>query len=90
MSQKLDQTSHFFSANIVFINELYQKYLENPNSIDKSWAVFFANNHEEVRSIIADYQGPSWGKRGLKVIGSIDYDISSNAPKEQPKKDAKT
>jgi len=90
MSQKLDQTSHFFSANIVFINELYQKYQENPNSIDKSWADFFANNHEEVRSIIADYQGPSWGKRGLKVIGSADYDISSNAPKEQPKKDAKS
>ena len=90
MSQKLDQSSHFFSANIVFINELYQKYLENPNSIDKSWADFFANNQEEVKSIIADYQGPSWGKRGLKVIGSQDYDISSNTVKEQPKKDGKT
>ena len=90
MSQQLENTTPFFSANIVFINELYQKYLENPNSIDKSWADFFANNQEEVKSIIADYQGPSWGKRGLKVIGSQDYDISSNTAKEQPKKDGKT
>lgn len=90
MSQQLENTTPFFSANIVFINELYQKYIENPNSIDKSWADFFASNQEEVKSIIADYQGPSWGKRGLKVIGSQDYDISSNTVKEQPKKDGKT
>ena len=89
MSQQLENTTPFFSANIVFINELYQKYSQNPASVDASWAEFFSQNHDEVKAILADYNGPSWGKRNLKVVGSQDYDISSNAPKELPKKDAK-
>ena len=89
MSQQLENTTPFFSANVVFINELYQKYSQNPASVDASWAEFFSQNHDEVQAILADYNGPSWGKRNLKVVGSQDYDISSNAPKELPKKDAK-
>ena len=89
MSKELTQTSPFFSANVVFINELYQKFLQNPASIDASWAEFFAKNTEEVKSILADYKGPSWASRNLKVIGSEDFDISSNVKKEAPKKDVK-
>ncbi len=89
MSQQLENTTPFFSANVVFINELYQKYSQNPASVDASWAEFFSQNHDEVQAILSDYNGPSWGKRNLKVVGSQDYDISSNSPKELPKKDAK-
>ncbi len=88
MSKELANGSPFFSANVVFINELYQKFLQNPSSVDASWADFFTQNSEEVRSILADYQGPSWAKRNLKVVGGEDFDISSNAKKEV-KKDAK-
>ena len=90
MTQKFDNTAQFFSTNIVFINELYQKFIENPSSIDKSWADFFSQNSDEIKSIIADYKGPSWASRNLKVVGSIDYDISNNSTKELPKKDAKS
>ncbi len=89
MSQQLENTTPFFSTNVVFINELYQKYSQNPASVDASWAEFFSQNHDEVKAILADYNGPSWGARGLKVVGSQDYDISSNAPRELPKKDVK-
>lgn len=88
MTKELADTSQFFSANVVFINELYQKFLQNPDSIDKSWADFFANNEDEVKSILSDYQGPSWSKRKLKVVGSEEYDISSNVKKD-PTKDVK-
>jgi 2-oxoglutarate dehydrogenase E1 component len=90
MSQQFENTTPFFGANIVFINELYQKYSQNPASVDASWAEFFSKNHDEVKAILADYNGPSWSKRSLKVVGSQDYDISSNSPKELPKKDIKT
>ncbi len=88
MSKELANSSPFFSANVVFINELYQKFLQNPSSVDPSWADFFTQNSDEIRSILADYQGPSWAKRNLKVVGGEDFDISSNAKKEV-KKDAK-
>lgn len=88
MSKELTQTSPFFSANVVFINELYQKFLQNPASVDASWAEFFAANGDEIKSIIGDYKGPSWASRGVKVVAAEEYDISSNSKKE-PKKDAK-
>ena len=89
MSGEFAKTSSFFSANIVFINELYQKFLQNPTSIDASWASFFTENSDEVESILSDYRGPSWGSRNMKIIGSEDFDISSLTKKEAPKKDAK-
>lgn len=85
MSQKLVQTEPFFSTNIIFIEELYQKYLQNPSLVDKSWADFFAANQEEIKSILADYKGPSWAKRNVQVVGSQEFDISSNSKKEAPK-----
>jgi len=74
------------SANIVFISELLQQYQQNPNSIDSSWAEIFANHQNEIQALIADYSGPSWAKRGLKVVGSIDFDISSNTVKTNTNK----
>ena len=90
MSKDFLQTSPFFSANVVFINELYQKFLSNPSSVDASWAEFFTQNGDEVKAIISDYKGPSWASRDLKVVGAEEFDISSNTKKEAPKKDAKS
>jgi len=90
MSQKLAQNQEFFSSNIVFIEELYQKFLQDPSSIDQSWANFFTENSQEIKSILADYKGPSWADRGFKIVGSEDYDISSFSKREAIKsKDAK-
>jgi 2-oxoglutarate dehydrogenase E1 component len=86
MSQELAKTSSLFSANVVFINELYQKFLENPSSIDGTWAEFFAQNQDEIKSILADYKGPSWASRGFKIVGGQDFDISNNVKKEPVKK----
>lgn len=89
MSKQLAQSSPLFSANIVFINELYQKFLQNPSSVDKDWADFFVANAEEIKSMLADQKGPSWASRDLKVVGAQEFDISSLSKKEAAKKDAK-
>lgn len=85
MSKELEQTSSFFSTNIVFIEELYQKYTKNPALVDDSWAEFFAANADEIQSVLADYQGPSWARRDLQVIGSQDFDMSALAKREAAK-----
>jgi len=89
MTKDFAQTAPFFSANVIFINEIYQKFLENPQTIDQSWVNFFNENNDELKAILADYNGPSWSKRNLKVVGSQDFDISSNSIKEV-KKDQKS
>ncbi len=90
MSKELSKTSPFFSANIVFINELYQKFSQNPASVDASWTEFFTQNKDEVKSILADYNGPSWSARGVQIIGSQDFDISSIVKKDSAKKSCGT
>lgn len=39
-------SSFLFGSNSVFIEELYQKYLKDPSSVDPSWAKFFANQND--------------------------------------------
>lgn len=70
-------SQEYFSANIVFIEELYQKFLQDSSSIDESWIGFFEENEQEIQAILADYQGPYWAKRDVKVIGGAKYDISN-------------
>ena len=41
MSTDFEQTSFLFGSNSVFIEELYQRYLDDPSSIDPSWIEFF-------------------------------------------------
>jgi len=35
--------SQLFSTNAIFLDKLYQEYLNNPNSVDESWQEFFAD-----------------------------------------------
>lgn len=41
MTDNFKQTSFLFGSNAVFVEELYQRYLANPNSVDQSWQIFF-------------------------------------------------
>lgn len=87
--RKLVSSQEFFSQNIVFISELYQKYLSQPDLVDESWVNFFEANKTELNEILSDYNGPSWAKRSLKVVAASDYDNSSFAKPEINKKTAK-
>ncbi len=46
VSRGFEQTSFLFGSNSVFIEELYQQYLENPESIDSSWVEFFNSQND--------------------------------------------
>lgn len=39
----LEKTSFLYGSNAIFVEELYQKYLENPSSVDSSWYDYFAS-----------------------------------------------
>jgi len=41
MTDNFKQTSFLFGSNAVFVEELYQLYLVNPDSVDQSWQIFF-------------------------------------------------
>ena len=57
--------SIFTGANGAFITELYERYLENPASVDASWAAAFAELNDDADTIQKDV---------LKASGATNID----------------
>jgi 2-oxoglutarate dehydrogenase E1 component len=53
----------FSGANATFIADLYARWVENPRSVDPSFAELFANLNDEARSVLTDATGASWAPR---------------------------
>ena len=45
-------------------------YLEDPGSVDQSWAAYFASLGDEPQNLIRDLKGASWAPRESRVIGA--------------------
>jgi len=79
--------SSFLSQNALFIEELYNEYLKNPNSVDESWRKYFSESEENNDDFKDFFSGPSWRKRGNKIIGYQDkVDIDVKKEKDTPSK----
>jgi 2-oxoglutarate dehydrogenase E1 component len=62
-----DSTTPFFAGNSTFIEELYERYLQNPQSVDASWRDFFRDATGGVAN--AQARAASWAQVRSKVIG---------------------
>ena len=54
MPTQFDHTSFLYGANATFIAELYARYLKDPNSVDASWAGFFAEMADDARAVLGE------------------------------------
>ena len=75
MSSNFEKNSFLFGGNSVFVEELYQQYLQNPSSVDTSWQEFFRDYDSS-----AQKQHPSWGSYP-KIIGTTNPDAK---PEKKP------
>ncbi len=66
MTQNFFETSYLYGANSTFIEELYNRYLNNPTSVDPSWQKFFASLGDPASHV------PSWNQFDGGVIGKAD------------------
>ncbi len=73
---KFEQTTLFFGANAVFVEELYQRYVQDKNSVDPSWQAFFADLGDSVDAVLRSNKGASWQPKETRtlVIGAKDTD----------------
>ena len=58
-----DKTSFLEGSNSAFIEELYIKYINEPETIPKSWREFFDGLDEDKKIIQTEIHGPSWGPK---------------------------
>ena len=70
-----DQLSFLSGANADFIANIYAKYLENPQSVDDSWAAFFGELNEDSRAILEELQGASWRDDRITSQQKDEYDV---------------
>jgi 2-oxoglutarate dehydrogenase E1 component len=77
MPHPIDATSSFFSGNSVYIEELYERYLQNPQSVDASWRDFF---RDATNGAAAATRGASWARVKSKVIGAVEEPPTQPSP----------
>ena len=67
MQQPFEPTTPFFSGNSTFVEELYERYLNNPQDVDASWREFFKSMANGAAS---PQHKASWAAVKSKVIGA--------------------
>jgi 2-oxoglutarate dehydrogenase E1 component len=70
-----EQTSFLFGANAPFIEELYARFLEDPNRVDPDWRTFFEALAEERGDVLAEVRGASWAPNQARVIDVPDAEM---------------
>ncbi len=74
MTSPFEPTSPFFASNATFVEELYERYLQSPQSVDATWREFF---REVTNGAARGVQGPSWAKVKTQVIGAVDAEAEA-------------
>ncbi len=68
MSQALRRDSQLSGANAVYVAELYEKFLSNPQAVAEDWRSYFgafADGADAARNV----SGPSWARERTQIIG---------------------
>ena len=64
-NKALLETSFLSGANATFVEEMYARFVADPNSVDASWRAFFEKVSERPDAVRAAIEGPSWYRAEL-------------------------
>ncbi len=68
----LDPTQFLYSGNTVYVAELYERYLDDPGSVEIRWQEFFRSLSDEQSDLIREQEGASWAPRSERILGHGD------------------
>ena len=81
-----DKTSFLEGSNSSFIEELYLKYINNPEDVPQSWREFFDGLDEDQKIIQTEIQGPSWSPKKnniSQIIDKVKISVEDNFTKKE-------
>ena len=64
-----DPTAFLYAGNQVYIAQLYERYLDDPGSVDMRWQQFFAELEDEAKVLSSEQRGASWSPSRARVVG---------------------
>lgn len=82
-SAHLKETSPLFGVNSVFVEEIYERYLQNPDNVDASWRAFFAGIGDPLDVLEKDSRGASWAPRESQVVGAGSQEDKPSVAQKQ-------
>ncbi|MEC9345579.1 MAG: 2-oxoglutarate dehydrogenase E1 component [Pseudomonadota bacterium] len=85
MGVQADAASFLNGANSVFIEEMYGKFLSDPNSVDASWRDFFQQIGDDLETVQRQAMGPSWRQQNGHVEIDDPYELIMPAAKAAPR-----
>ena len=71
-NRELETSSFLAGTNAAFVEELYARYLDDPNAVDPTWREFFASLKDEAPTVAKQLEGASWAPRDTRIIGAAN------------------
>ena len=81
MTHAFETSTPFFAGNATFVEELFERYLQNPNNVDASWREFFKDTTNGAASA---KRGASWATIKTQVIGAKE-EVAADAKAKDKK-----
>ncbi|MBT6093458.1 MAG: 2-oxoglutarate dehydrogenase E1 component, partial [Rhodospirillaceae bacterium] len=81
---ELDPNAFLFSGNQVYIAEMYERFLDDPHSVDHRWQEFFAELSDDQSELSSERRGASWAPSNAGVVGRGDLETLSEQMSRDP------
>ncbi len=72
LNEAFARTSFLHGANAAYIEDLYERFQENPGSVTADWRAFFTDLKERKETVLSETHGPSWKQKDGEVSGDGD------------------
>jgi 2-oxoglutarate dehydrogenase E1 component len=72
LNEAFARTSFLHGANAAYIEDLHERFQENPGSVAADWRAFFTDLKERKEAVLAETHGPSWKPQNGGLSGDGD------------------
>ncbi len=69
-NQAFQLSSFLYGGNAAYLEEMYARYQERPETVEPGWAAFFAELKDPKEAVIAEARGPQWQRSDWPVIAN--------------------
>ena len=68
----LDLNEFLYTGNQIYIAEMYERFLDDPGSVNPRWQEFFAGLADDVGDLLQEKRGASWAPSDANIVGQGD------------------
>ncbi|MFZ3034978.1 MAG: 2-oxoglutarate dehydrogenase E1 component [Parvibaculum sp.] len=65
-----EQTSFLNGTNAAFVEELYARFVQDPNSVGAEWQTFFGSLGDQREDVLSEVKGPSWERADWPLVAN--------------------